>query len=306
MGGIISTQSLVAIALVILLIGLLGAAFAVWRFMNPTRSATDRLHDMQGKEDEIPIDPAFERIAERLGALAESKDGSERDILKTKLLRAGYRTKQAPQIFNGMRVSAALALPLFAIPFVVNAPLTKMALFTVVSVAVGYYLPLILLNSQVGARQKLLSRPFPDALDLLVSSVEAGLGLDAAFQRVASELEGIGPELSFEFKMVNHEINAGVPRVDALKHLYERTGLEQVRSLVNMLTQSERFGTAIAKSLRVHSHVAREKRMSEAEEKAAQVSPKLTVVMILFLLPTLMAVLLGPAAVRIKHQFLDA
>ena len=103
--------------------------------------------------------------------------------------------------------------------------------------------------------------------------------------------------------MVNHEISAGVPRIDAMKHLYERTGLEEVKSLVAMLQQSERFGTSIAKSLRVHAKTSREKRMARAEEEAAKVSPKLTVVMIVFLLPVLMSVLMGPALINVKNSF---
>ncbi|MBN2798450.1 MAG: type II secretion system F family protein [Deltaproteobacteria bacterium] len=305
MGGIFSSQALALGGGFVILLALIGLAYAGWTLLNPTRTASDRLHDLQGNENEIPIDPALEKLAERLGSFAETKDQETVDQLRAKLIQAGYRHKQAVQIFNGIRVTGALSLPMLALPFAASAPLMKMATITMVAVAAGYYLPQMILNSQVEARQKLLARPFPDALDLLVSSVEAGLGLDSAFQRVASELESIGPELSFEFKMVNHEINAGVSRIDALKHLQERTGLDQVRSLVNMLSQAERFGTSIARSLRIHSHVARERRMAEAEEKAAQVSPKLTVVMILFLLPTLMAVLLGPAAVRIKNNLLD-
>ena len=100
-----------------------------------------------------------------------------------------------------------------------------------------------------------------------------------------------------------HEISAGVARVDSLKHLHERTGLEEVRSLVNMLAQSERFGTSVAKSLRIHATTTRQRRMSRAEEEAAKVSPKLTVVMILFLLPVLMSILVGPAMIRVKNTF---
>ena len=139
----------------------------------------------------------------------------------------------------------------------------------------------------------------PDALDLLVSCVEAGLGLDAAFRRVALEIETAAPELSREFQLVTHEVSAGVPRVEAMRHLEHRTGLDEVRSLVNMLSQAERFGTSIAKGLRSHARVTRQKRMSRAEETAAQVSPKLTVVMIITLLPCIFIVLLGPAGVKI-------
>jgi tight adherence protein C len=127
--------------------------------------------------------------------------------------------------------------------------------------------------------------------------------LDAAFRRVAAEIQQAAPDLSQEFQLVNHEISAGVPRVSALRHLEQRTGLEEVRSLVNMLAQAERFGTSVAKSLRTHLAVVRKQRMSRAEAQAAAISPKLTVVMILFLMPVLMSVLLGPAALKAMATF---
>ena len=122
---------------------------------------------------------------------------------------------------------------------------------------------------------------------------------------MADELEFAAPELAAEFRLVNNETGAGVPRVEALRHLYDRTGLESIKSLVNMLVQAERFGTSIARSLRVHANITREKRMARAEEEAAKVSPKLTVVMILFLMPSLFIVIMGPAAVNIKRNFID-
>jgi tight adherence protein C len=112
-------------------------------------------------------------------------------------------------------------------------------------------------------------------------------------------METASPELSREFQLVTHEVSAGVPRVEALRHLERRTGLDEIRSLVNMLAQAERFGSSIARGLRVHSRMTRQKRMSRAEEEAAKVSPKLTVVMILFLLPVLGMVLMGPAAIKV-------
>ena len=127
--------------------------------------------------------------------------------------------------------------------------------------------------------------------------------MDAAFRRVAEEMEGAAPELAYELQMVNHEISAGIPRMEALRHLTTRTGVDEIGRLVNMLTQAERFGTSIARSLRIHSSITRQKRMSRAEEEAAKVSPKLTVVMILFLLPCLILVLLGPAAINVKNTF---
>jgi tight adherence protein C len=170
----------------------------------------------------------------------------------------------------------------------------------------GYYIPAVYVSVRLSNRQRELLKPFPDAMDLLVSSVEAGLGVDAAFQRVAREIEGAAPELARELQMVNHEVAAGISRTDALRRLDKRTGLQEINSLVNVLTQAERFGTSIASSLRVHSELVRSKRMLAAEERAAAISPKLTVGMIIFILPSLFVVLVGPAVINVINNLLPA
>lgn len=279
--------------------------YGLYLFVNPSRSARDRLEELTGgpKED-VEREILTQRVAERIARLAQPQEEEQQNILKQRLIQAGYRNRAAPQMFNAVRVSLALSLPVvMALVFAVtNASLVRMAFFVIVGAGAGYYLPLVVINSQIQRRQYKILKPLPDALDLLVTSVEAGLGLDAAFRRVAAELESAAPELAFEFQMVNHEISAGVQRIDALKRLETRTGLDEVKSLVNMLAQAERFGTSIARSLRVHSDITRQKRMSRAEEEAAKVSPKLTVVMILFLMPCLLVVLLGPAAVNVMNS----
>ena len=221
-----------------------------------------------------------------------------------KLLQAGYRDPRATDIYNALRVVLLAIVPLLVSPFLVWSQRIEFILLGVVfGSIVGYMLPQIVVSSQVTSRQKNLLKPFPDALDLLVTSVEAGLGVDAAFRRVAKELEAAAPDLALEFQLVNNEISAGVARTDALKHLALRTGLKEIKALVNMLTQAERFGTSIARAMRIHSDLTRQKRMARAEA-AAKVSPKLTVVMILFLLPCLFIVLLGPALIKVKNLIL--
>jgi tight adherence protein C len=158
-------------------------------------------------------------------------------------------------------------------------------------------------DNVIQKRQSELLKSFPDALDLLVSCVEAGLGLDIAFRRVADELSFSAPDLARELQMVTAEVATGVPRADALRHLADRTGLDEILSLVNVLVQAERFGTSVGRALRVHSEHVRTRRMQKAEEKAAQVSPKLTIIMILFILPCLMVVLMAPALLRVKNLF---
>jgi tight adherence protein C len=291
-----------------LIFGVSGLLFyGAYVLLNPTRTAGDRLRELKRAPeaetyDIITVEKPEEgmtSVASRLGALAAPSSDEERSKQRLQLLQAGYKNRHALEIYNGIRVTAALCLPMLVAPFAGQIGLVQTALAVLLAAAFGYYAPALYVSNVTDKRKKSLLRAFPDALDLLVSCVEAGLGLDAAFRRVALEMETAAPDLAREFQLVTHEISAGVPRVEALRHLERRTGLDEVRSLVNMLAQAERFGSSIARGLRVHSRMTRQKRMSRAEEEAAKVSPKLTVIMILFLLPVLGMVLMGPAAIKV-------
>jgi len=300
---------LIISALVLMVV--LGSSYGVYLLANPTRTAGDRLTEFRDREEddggfEIAAEPSgMDAIAGRLGSLMGAQSAEEISKQRAFLLQAGYKHKNAFEILNGVKVTLAISLPMLMIPLLSagGVGLAAAAFVILGSAAAGMYLPQVYVTNLVNKRSSILLGSFPDCLDLMVSSVEAGLGVDAAFRRVAQEMEASAPELSKEFQLVNHEISAGVPRIDAMTHLYERTGLDEVRSLVNMLSQSERFGTSIAKSLRVHAKTSREKRMARAEEEAAKVAPKLTVVMIVFLLPVLMSVLMGPALINVKNSF---
>lgn len=284
-----------------------GLFYGLYMLLFPTRTAGDRLRELQKAPstesyDIITVEQkesVVGGVASKIGALAAPTSDEERNTQRQMLLQAGYKSRHAYEIFNGIRISMALCLPLLVVPFAASYSLPKIAIAVIGAVAFGYYIPALWLTNITDKRKKILLKSFPDALDLLVSCVEAGLGLDAAFRRVSIEIETAAPELSREFQMVTYEISAGVARVEALRHLEARTGLDEIRSLVNMLAQAERFGTSIAKGLRVHSRMTRQKRMSRAEEEAAKVSPKLTVIMILFLMPVLGMVLMGPAIIKV-------
>jgi tight adherence protein C len=152
-------------------------------------------------------------------------------------------------------------------------------------------------------RLKLLRHGFPDALDMLVVCVEAGLGMSQALQRVSDELTVSHPELAMELALVNAEIRAGVDRVIALKNLAERTGLEDIRGLVSLLVQTLRFGTSVAESLRVYSDEFRDKRMQKAEELAAKMGTKLIFPLIVFLFPGFFVIAIGPAVIALIDVF---
>ncbi|MGC6493488.1 MAG: type II secretion system F family protein [Myxococcota bacterium] len=252
--------------------------------------------DLMGSDD-----AAVSQLAARLGKLAQGGEQAAdvNEEYRKMLKHAGYKNRRAVDIFNGVRIAALAGGPLAVSPMALFLETQVVAFAMIIAAAAGYYMPILILRSQAQDRQTVLLRAYPDALDLLVSSVESGLGLDQAFRRVATEMQTINAVVAREFALVNAEVGAGIERIKALKHLEERTGLEEVRSLVNMLAQAERFGSSVADSLRMYSGVAREKRMARAEEAAGQIGSKLTFIMIIFFLPVLMAVLLTPSIIRI-------
>ena len=299
-------------------VALMGIAYGARMLLNPTRSARDRVAEITGTQKDDQLDnlmgtsgqmgPPAKSIGSSFTNLATPQDESQASLLRKKLMQAGYRNRNALEILAAVRAVAALSMPLLVYVFLVIAmPGLKpvfVLFWVLLASAAGYYVPSLLVDSQLQKRQEAIMRPFPDALDLLVSSVEAGLGLDAAFQRVAQEIQSAAPVLAQELQMVNHEVSAGVPRIEALRHLDDRTGLQEVNSLVNVLTQAERFGTSVARALRVHSDLVRRRRMLDAEERAAKISPKLTVAMILFIMPTIMMVLVGPAVINVARNLI--
>ena len=283
-------------------------AFAIYAIAFPPTTAGDRLQKLTAANESGVADlvsereaRAYEAMAARLGRMAQGDDEDAAELMRKKLVYAGYKSRRALEVFNGVRVGMAMLLPVMIAPSALwyEASVTLFAMF--LGVVVGYYGPIAVLTGQAQGRQAELLRSYPDALDLMVSSVESGLSLDQAFRRVAIEMKTVSPSLSKEFSLVNSQVSAGITRIQALRRLEERTGLEEVRSFVNTLTQAERFGSSVAASMRMYASVAREKRMARAEEKAGQVGSKLTIIMIFFFLPVLMFVLLVPSILRVYY-----
>lgn len=267
------------------------------------------LFALTGLGAEVEPDPAQRAeppaaLLARIGALAEPTEEVERDALARRLLQAGLRGKRDLDTFLLARTLLALGLP--AVLFLLSAPERPLiiALLLLAGAAVGYYAPWVVVDRMRAHRQEAMMAAFPNALDMLVSCLEAGQGLDAALQRVARETVDTSPILAEELDLSNAETLAGVPRSTALRRMADRVGLSEVSSLVNVLVQAERYGAGIADSIRAHAHLVRRRRALAAEERAARATPKLTVVMILFILPTLFIVVLGPAAVNIVEHLL--
>ena len=247
----------------------------------------------------MPVEaPSWERMSatfKRMGRVAPQSP-SEMGKLQRRLVAAGYRNSEALVIFLGIRVAVAAALfavlatPLFMRPNIALA---------FGGAGLGYILPNIVLARLEKRRQHRIRLSLPDALDMLVVSVEAGLGLDQAMQRVGEELVFAHPELCEELRLINFELRAGKARSEALHNLGERTGVDDVQSLVAMLVQTDKFGTSIAKSLRVHSDTLRTKRRQRAEEAAAKTGVKMVFPLVLCIFPAIWVVTLGPAAIKI-------
>jgi len=245
---------------------------------------------------------ATETIWTRIGSLAIPSNADEAESLRGKLSHAGFRGTTSLITFAALRTVIGLGLGLGAVVFVGPKSLLGLLGVGLMGVLTGYYLPSIVVHIKGENRRQALSRALPDTLDQLVCSVEAGLGLNAALERIATEMQDAAPELAYELQLVNDEIALGVHRKDALRRLEQRNGIEEMSSLVNVLVQAERYGTSIAQALRVHSDLVRKRRMLGAEEQAAKISPKLTVMMIVFILPTLFVVLIGPTIINLLRS----
>jgi tight adherence protein C len=247
------------------------------------------------------------RLLKPFSALAKPSKSDELSRARLNMIRAGLRGENSLEIFMGLKLFLA---PLLTIGFLeANANLSTPLEFPVdVVLAIWicgfvFFIPNIWLNGKIKERQQALERALPDAMDLLVTCVEAGLGLDAAMARVGQEMVLSSPILSEELNQTFLEVQAGIPRADSFRRLAERTGVEDLRSLSAMLIQTDIFGTSVARALRIHSDGMRVKRMQQAEEKAAMVSVKMTIPLVLCVLPSLIAIVMGPAIVMISQSF---
>jgi tight adherence protein C len=304
------TNQVIVVAILAVIAAVVLGGLALVTLLNPQRTARDRIQELtqtKKKDEQSVLDyRAVRTVTAQVSKLASPDAGTDAgNRLRRRLMQAGFRSRGNVEAFSAVRAGLAFALPIMTLLILPEMNTSQLLMIGLITASIGYYAPGFVVTSRIEGRQKAIMKSFPDALDLLVSSVEAGLGLDAAFRRVADEIEGPAPVLAAELKAVNQEVTAGVSRVEALRHLDQRTGLEDMKQLVNVLAQAERFGTSVARALRVHADLVRTKRQLKAEEKAAQISPKLTVVMILFIMPSLFAILLGPAMVQVFRQYVQ-
>lgn len=240
------------------------------------------------------------RFFQQVGLRMRSEPDQTSNIRRM-LTHAGYSNAGAATIFWGIRLILALGLGAgsFVVAGLVGGSFAGAVLIAVYFMIMGWVGPIFWLRSRVRKRQKEIQLALPDTLDLLVICVEAGLGLNQALVRVSEEIRHVSETTSLELTLVNLEIRAGIARDQALRNLAERTGVEDLRSLIVMLIQADRFGTSIARSLRVHSDTMREKRRQRAEEAAAKTTIKMVFPLVLFIFPALFVVTIGPAFIQI-------
>lgn len=247
---------------------------------------------------------AFRRLLTDLGSRVPAAAGDQAP-LRQLLRQAGYDGEGAVGVYWGSRVGAALALGTSGafVALLAAAGSSVALLAAAYCAAVGWVLPGVWVRSRRARRKKEIGRALPDALDFLVVCVEAGLGLNQALVRVAQEIGGVSRELGKELAFTNLQIRAGTARPEALQDLAERTGLPAVQGLVTTLIQTDRFGTSVARSLRVHSDTLRQKRRQAAEEAAAKATIKMIFPLVLCIFPALFVVLLAPGLIRIVEAF---
>jgi tight adherence protein C len=289
--------------LAFLFASLLVAGAALYYFERSSVAIEQRLGEVTGAPMKAPIDAGYQKMVvdslKRLGHIAPKSPG-EMGKMQRRLVAAGYRRKEALLIFSGVRVGVALLAFVVLTTGIFVKPNLGTAL---VGAVIGYLLPGFVVGKMASKRQHRIRMGLPDALDLLVVSVEAGLGLDQAIQRVGQELAFAHPDLCDELRLVNLELRAGVGRPEALANLGERTGVDDVISLVAMLVQTDKFGTSVAQSLRVHSDTLRTKRRQRAEEKAAKLGAKMVFPLVTCIFPAIWVVTIGPAAIKFIEVF---
>ena len=229
--------------------------------------------------------------------------GESQEAVHSGLVRAGIRTPGAALVFLGAKAASAVLCGAgwVALNFALARPIGSIVLSGGIAAAVGFYLPTLWLFLKGEGRRAQIQSSLPDALDLLVVCVEAGLGLNAAIDRVGREIALASPALSDELNLVGQEIRTGLTRADALRRLARRTGVEDLYALTAMLIQADKLGTSIAQSLRAHAESMRTKRRQRAEQAARKAGIKLAFPLVFLIFPALMIVILGPAAIQLME-----
>jgi tight adherence protein C len=288
-----------------------GAVMAIyWLLFRPASATAVRLRELGDQNaggavilDDSPVVKIAERIAEPINRLVPASAGDAKKLEK-QLMQAGFRSAHATSIYRALQLLSMLLLPALVVLLWVflTRPLNSVIMPVLFAFAAGFILPRFVLNRMIANRKLRITWGLADALDLMVITMEAGLGLNAAMLKVCEELKDVHPDISKEFELANLEIRVGRERSEALRNLAERTGVEDLNSLVGMLIQADRFGTSIARAVRVYSDSLRTKRRQRAEQAAQKAAFKLLLPLGALLFPTMFIIILGPALLNIADM----
>lgn len=260
-----------------------------------------RVHDAQSTWVSL-----VKRIEDAGIPLVDTKDLT----LRSRMVAAGYRSESAPRIYSLVRLVMVIGLPVLAFGFIWvtgNAPsMMKLYLTGLICAALGLYLPSLFIRAKADRRQRQLINGFPDALDLMLVCVEAGLGLEAAFNRVGMEMTRSHPLLAEQFGAVVLELRAGRSQEDALRRFADRAGADEIRAFATLLIQSQKLGSSVGQTLRVYAGEMRERRRMRAEEKAHRLPVLLSIPLVACMLPVMIGVLMLPAVIRTIRVLIPA
>jgi tight adherence protein C len=272
-------------------------------FAPPTGVLNARLESMDPSLALIennPVTTMAGRVAEPLNRIVPIS-AVEAAKLQKQLLQAGYGSPDAATTFRAIQITLIIAMPtlITTVCFILGRPLNNFLIWGIIGAAVGFYLPKYALRKKTTGRQQRITWGLADAMDLMVVAVEAGLGLNAALNRVGEELKDLHPDLHNELELVNLEIRIGRSREEALRNLAERTGVDDIRSFVALLIQADRYGSSIAKAVRIFADSLRTKRRQRAEQASQKAALKLLIPLTAFLFPVIIVVILAPAILNL-------
>ena len=299
-------MSFILTVLVFVVLAMAFAGIGMRVYVRP-KEAMERVAGGAQPGEHMPAHPslAIHDLIKRLGNMIPQSP-KDVTIMQRRMIRAGIRNPNALKLLYGSKVALAIVLPLLTAASVVGASWDSGNKFMTILAAgaIGFFGPNEYVRRASNKRQKEIARGLPNALDLLVVCVESGLGLDQAILQVSKELEHAHPEISEEFGFVNLELKAGKRRVEALRNLAERTGVDDLKKLVAVLIQADRFGTGVSQSLRAHADFMRIQARQVAEEKAAKLGVKLIFPIFFCILPSLFVVTVGPVAMKIIRELI--
>lgn len=288
----------------------LGVMAIYWLMFRPVSATANRLRELEDSPslgpqsiEHNPVATLAERLAEPINRLVPPSAANAHKLQK-QLMRAGFRSQYSPSVYRATQLLLMLAFPglILLLWTVLARPLDEALMPALFAFVAGFLLPRFVLNRLIASRQLRITWGLADALDLMVITMEAGLGLNAAMLKVCEELQDVHPDISKEFELANLEIRVGRERSEALRNLADRSGVEDLNSLVGMLIQADRFGTSIARAVRVYSDSLRTKRRQRAEQAAQKAAFKLLLPLGALLFPTMFIVILGPALLNISDM----